>query len=139
MVTLDDVDQPIPDAQRKGFLQFALPSSSPTCRLTVYRQISSGDVGIYVFDTRDGPGRAAISTLVEQHGEAILKELGGTAGIRERKGLRIFSEERRFGDLTDPAIRSEAIRWLAERTNTFVNVLRPAIRAAAADLEDLDR
>ena len=35
--------------------------------------------------------------------------------------------------LQQPEVRKKAFFWLAERVNTFVNVLRPRVRSAAAD------
>jgi hypothetical protein len=39
------------------------------------------------------------------------------------------------GSLDQADERKRAISWLAERVNTFVNVLRPRIRSAAADYQ----
>lgn len=44
----------------------------------------------------------------------------------------------RFGDPSDAKIGAKALAWLADRTNTFINVLRPAIRSAVADIEEVD-
>ena len=32
-----------------------------------------------------------------------------------------------------PPVRKQAFAWLAERTNAFVNILRPRVRSAVAD------
>ena len=37
--------------------------------------------------------------------------------------------------LEQPEERKKAFSWLAERVNTFVNVLRPRVRSAAADYQ----
>jgi hypothetical protein len=37
--------------------------------------------------------------------------------------------------LEQPEERKKAFSWLAERANTFVNVLRPRVRSAAADYQ----
>ena len=37
--------------------------------------------------------------------------------------------------LEQPEERKKAFSWLAERVNTFVNVLRPRMRSAAADYQ----
>jgi hypothetical protein len=39
------------------------------------------------------------------------------------------------GSLEQPEVRKKAFSWLAERVNTFVNVLRPRMRSAAADYQ----
>ena len=41
----------------------------------------------------------------------------------------------RVGSFEQPEVREEAFSWLAERVNTFVNVLRPRMRSAAADYQ----
>jgi len=43
-------------------------------------------------------------------------------------------EKKHFGDLSQDATRGAALDWLATQTNDFINVFRPAIRAAAAEL-----
>ena len=37
--------------------------------------------------------------------------------------------------LEQPGGRKKALSWLAERVNTFVNVLRPRMRSAATDYQ----
>jgi hypothetical protein len=39
------------------------------------------------------------------------------------------------GSLEEPEVRKMAFSWLAERVNTFVRVLRPRMRSAAADYQ----
>ena len=39
------------------------------------------------------------------------------------------------GSLEQLEVRKKAFSWLAERVNTFVNVLRPRMRSAAADYQ----
>ncbi|MGE0260526.1 MAG: hypothetical protein AB7T18_17410, partial [Alphaproteobacteria bacterium] len=39
------------------------------------------------------------------------------------------------GSLDQPELRKKALCWLAERANTFVRVLRPRMRSAAADYQ----
>jgi hypothetical protein len=46
----------------------------------------------------------------------------------------LIMDEIRTGALSDPDERTKAFGWLRERTNDFVNVLRPRVRAASADL-----
>jgi hypothetical protein len=39
------------------------------------------------------------------------------------------------GSLEQPEVRNQAFSWLAERVNTFVNVLRPRMRSLADDYQ----
>lgn len=66
--------------------------------------------------------------------EAISKELGGTAIVESDDfGRPRIIDYKVFGPLDDAATRAKAFEWLRERTNTFVNVLRPRVRSAVAD------
>lgn len=60
--------------------------------------------------------------------------LGGTATLTERDGLPFISDALQVQKLDDPTARAKAFDWLTERTNTFINILRPRIRSAVADL-----
>ena len=60
--------------------------------------------------------------------------LSGTAHLtRDRYGRQRIVDGKLFGDLGQPQVRASAFVWLAERVNTFVNVLRPRIRDAVVD------
>lgn len=61
--------------------------------------------------------------------------LNGTATLTEKDGVPLISDALSPGNLDDPAIRSRAFDWLTERTNTFINVLRPRVRSASADYQ----
>lgn len=71
-------------------------------------------------------------------GDDLITDLGDTTTRSETKASGPASDERHFGDLSDPAIRVEALAWLADRTNTFINVLSPASWSAVADIEEVD-
>ncbi|MGY6163928.1 hypothetical protein [Paraburkholderia strydomiana] len=70
----------------------------------------------------------------------IRADLGGKAEIFQRPadGRKSICERRRFGNADSPAIREQMYEWLAERTNAFVNALRPRVRSAAADFQRSD-
>ncbi|MBJ6986567.1 MULTISPECIES: hypothetical protein [unclassified Devosia] len=127
---LDDKEQAIPKASRAGYLAFTLPAKGGW--LTVYREKLKNRVGVFLSATRDTVGEAAMFAVVEDEA-AILRELGGTAEVIERDGRRTVSDSKVFTDLTSPVDRHQAFLWLAERTNTFINVLRPRVRAVAQD------
>jgi hypothetical protein len=70
--------------------------------------------------------------------DAVKDQLGGSARVDDTKirdGRPTIIDSRQFGDLNQPDVRKRAFEWLAERVNTFVNVIRPRIRAAAADYQ----
>jgi hypothetical protein len=135
---LDDPEQPVPRAPRQGFITFTLPAPGGTSWITVYREMAKGDVGVFLSFTRDTLGQRATEKIVEQAGQEILNDLGGTAFETHRNGIRTFADKRHVGNLSDDAVRDVAIAWLAARTNDFVNVLRPAVRSAILDIQESD-
>ena len=70
-------------------------------------------------------------------GGAVKDQLGGTAKLSTttRGTLDTIIDSLEVGSLEQPEVRKKAFRWLAERVNTFVNVLRPRMRSAAADYQ----
>jgi hypothetical protein len=70
-------------------------------------------------------------------GGAVKDQLGGTAKLSTtRLGTRdTIIDSFEVGSLEQPEARKKAFSWLAERVNTFVNVLRPRMRSAAADYQ----
>lgn len=131
---LDDPEQPIPRASRQGYLNFMLPAPSGTSWITVYRNMAKNEVGLTLSGHRDTPGEYARRVIGEDWA-TVGPLLGGAASLGEKDGLPTISDTLRPGDLTNPAVRARAFEWLAERTNTFVNVLRPRVRSAVADYQ----
>ncbi|MEC7765111.1 MAG: hypothetical protein VX874_24610 [Pseudomonadota bacterium] len=138
VLDLDDPDQPIPRAPRQGFIAFVLPAPGATAWINVYRNITKGNVGLSLAYTRDTTGSQAVEALMREVGDDFIPDLGGTAARSNTKAFGPPVDERHFGDLSDAVTRAEALEWLADRTNTFINVLRPAIRSAVADIEEVD-
>ena len=70
-------------------------------------------------------------------GGAVKDELGGTVRLYKVAGGSLDSiiDSLEVGSLEQPEVRKEAFSWLAERVNTFVRVLRPPMRSAAADYQ----
>ena len=68
-------------------------------------------------------------------GGAVKDELGGTAKLSKttRGTLDTIINSLQVESLEQPEVRKKAFSWLAERVNTFVRVLRPRMRSAAAD------
>jgi hypothetical protein len=70
-------------------------------------------------------------------GGAVKDQLGGTAKVgKTTLGTHdTIIDSFPVGPLDQPEVRKKAFTWLAERVNTFVNVLRPRMRSAAADYQ----
>src|SRR5262249_33153075 len=121
---LDDPEQPKPKPTRLGMIFLSL---SRTSWLTVYRVLRSGEVGIYLSCFRDTPGAYAMQAIVDEWkaGGAVKDELGETVMLHKvaRGNLDSIIDSLRVGSLEQPEIRKRAFSWLAERVNTFVNVL----------------
>ena len=127
---LDDPEQQIPKAARLGYVAFPLPARSSW--LTVYRNRDRGEVGVYLSSHRNTEGDYARQVIVDDWA-GVKDQLGGTARIIDEKGRSLIRDVCTFGALDQPEVRKAAFSWLAERVNTFVNVLRPRVRSAAAD------
>jgi hypothetical protein len=127
---LDDPEQPIPRPARQGHIAFTLPA--PTSWLTVYRNLRRGEVGVALSYWADTAGESAVKAIVDDW-DAVKAELGGTATLTTHKDRPYISEALTVGQLNDPEVRKRAFEWLRGRVNSFVNVLRPRARSAAAD------
>ena len=85
---------------------------------------------------KNSPAEAAVRAVVESWSDGLSQQIGGTAFLHTGKdGKLTILEKKQFGDLSQATARSAALDWLATRTNDFINVFRPAIRAAAAEPE----
>jgi hypothetical protein len=67
--------------------------------------------------------------------DTVKGELGGTAKLTEIDGRLRPCDSLIAGRLDQAEVRAKGFAWLAERVNTFVNVLRPRIRSAAAEYQ----
>jgi hypothetical protein len=134
---LDDPEQPKPRPARLGYISLSLPAR--TSWLTVYRTLHPGRVGIFLSCWRNTPGAYAMQAIVDEWkaGGAVKEELVGTVRLYKTAGGSVDSiiESLEVGPLEQPEVREKAFSWLAERVNTFVNVLRPRMRSAAADYQ----
>ena len=70
-------------------------------------------------------------------GDKVKDELGETAKLSKTTlgTLDTIIDTLQVGSLEQPEVGKKAFCWLAERVNTFVNVLRPRMRSAAADYQ----
>lgn len=130
---LDDPEQSIPKPAKLGYLSFMLPAPQGSCWLTVWRDVSRGQVGITLSWSRGYAGEAAALNILDEW-ESVARELGGAASLVEIRGRRTLGEHLQVGNLEDPEVRGSAFCWLRERLNAWVNVLRPRIRSSVADL-----
>lgn len=131
---LDDPEQQVGRAPRQGYITFTLPAPGGVCWLTVYRNMAKNEVGLFLSSQRDSAGEYARRVIGEDWA-TVGPLLGGTASLSEKDGVPLISDALRPGNLEDPSIRARAFDWLTERTNTFINVLRPRVRSAAADYQ----
>jgi len=144
-LSLDDPDQRLANPTNQGAIYFPLPAPGGTAWLTVFRVIAKWEVGLFLSYTRGSDGDRIVRRVLDDW-ETIRAELGGTvrqhvdrAGrkspVAEGEAPRtLIQDEFRTGPWTDPAEKAKAMDWLRTRTNEFLNVLRPRVRAAAADL-----
>ncbi|MCV2870378.1 hypothetical protein OEW28_17325 [Defluviimonas sp. WL0002] len=133
---LDDPEQPIPRAPRQGHITFTMPAAGSSAWLTVYRIVAKGEVGMFLSYYKNSPAETAVRAVVENWSDGLSQRLGGTAFVHMGKDEKLtILEKKQFGDLSQATARSAALDWLTTRTNDFINVFRPAIRAAAAEPE----
>ena len=134
VLKLDDPEQQIPKPARQGYLAFMLPAPGGSSWLMVYRNMGRGEVGVFLSSSRNSAGDYAMHAIVDEWG-AVKDQLGGTAKVIEENGRSVIRDSHIFGGLDQPEVRRKAFAWLAERVNTFVNVMRPRVRSAAADFQ----
>lgn len=132
---LDDPEQSKPKPARLGYISLSLPA--PTSWLTVYRGFRPDRVGIFLSCWRNTAGAYAVRAILDEWkaGGPVREELGGTAKLDKtmRGNVDTIIDTLQVEALERPEARKEAFSWLAERVNTFVRVLRPRMRSAAAD------
>jgi hypothetical protein len=141
-LSLDDPEQRLANATNQGAIYFPLPSPRGTVWLTVFRVVARWEVGLFLSYTRGSEGEAIVRRILDDW-ESVKTELGGTARCyTDHKGLKatgaprtLIQDDLRTGSWMEADQRQKAFAWLRNRTNDFLNVLRPRIRAAAADLQ----
>lgn len=131
----DDPEQIIPKAPRLAYSTYALPA--PGSWLTVYRELAKNRVGVFLSCAKNTPGETIMQRIADDW-ESYKLDLGPGAVVFFREGRSTVGDEFEVQSLDNPADRERAFRWLAERLNTFVNVLRPRVRSAWADISESD-
>jgi hypothetical protein len=129
---IDDPEQPMPKPGRQGYITLPLPAPNGSSWLTVYREKAKHSLGVFLSSNRNSAGEFAMQTIVDAWDE-IKRELGGTATTIDRDGRTTVIDSRVFPALNTPEGKAHAFAWLAERVNTFINVVRPRVRSAAID------
>lgn len=137
---LDDPEQRKANATNQGAIYFPLPAPAGTAWLTVFRNVSRWEVGLFLSYTRGSDGERIVDRIIEDW-EIVRAELNGSVEIEIDTGQKSLGTPRRLildkiqtGPWTDPMEKLRAFEWLRRRANEFLNVLRPRVRAAAADL-----
>jgi hypothetical protein len=132
---LDDPEQPKPRPARLGYISLSLPA--PVSWLTVYRGFRPDRVGIFLSCHRNTAGAYARQAIIDEWkaGGAVKDELDGTVRLDKTTfgSMDTIIDRLQVESLEQPEERKKAFCWLAERVNTFVNVLRPRMRSLAAD------
>lgn len=131
---IDDPEQPVPAPARLGYLSFMLPAPSGSSWLTVYRDQRANEVGVFLSSSRNSAGEYAMQVVADEW-QQIRQELNGTAQLLQADGRPRIIDSLKAGSLEDANSRGRAFAWLAERVNTFINVLRPRVRSAVADFQ----
>lgn len=129
---IDDPEQPVPKASRMGYISVMLPAPNGSSWLTVYREKPKNTLGVFLSSSRNSAGEHAMEAIVDAWDE-IKGELGGTARIIDRSGRQTIIDSCVFEDLVTVEGKAEAFRWLSERVNSFINVMRPRVRSASQD------
>ena len=132
---LDDPDQMPPPAARGGHVVFKFGAPGGTSWLTVYRDMRGNSVGLDLSWNVNSVGERAAKMLAGQASD-IRSELGPEATVDFTQDEPIVSQKFAVQNLEAADDRSAAIAWLQERTNAFVNSLRPRIRSALRELDD---
>lgn len=140
-LSLDDPEQRMANATNQGAVYFPLPAPGGTAWLTVFRVVARWEVGLFLSYTRGSDGERIVRRILDDW-ESVQAELGGTVHYYvDEKGSKslgaprtLIQDEIRTGPWTNPAEKQKALEWLRKRTNEFLNVFRPRVRAAAADL-----
>lgn len=136
VLKLDDPEQSRPKPARWGALGFMLPAPNAASWLHVYRDKGRGELGVYLGYSKNSAGEYAMRTIAEDWA-TVKDELGGNATITQQKDGRVrIGDARSVGSLDEPEIRKAGFAWLADRVNTFVNVIRPRVRSAVMDYQE---
>jgi hypothetical protein len=122
-----------PPAALGGNVVFKFGAPGGSSWLTVYRDMRNNRVGLDLSSNRNSVGEQA-SRALAVHADEIAAELGPGATINFGGERPVIAQDLTVKDLEDLEERARAIAWLQERTNAFINAIRPRIRSALRDL-----
>ena len=132
----DEPDQPTPNVSKQGYVYLLTPVPGGSLWITVFRSVRDSRVGLFLSYHRNSPGER-IARLLNEDFAAIRAELGGNVSLRsDNIGRQLIQDDLTVPSLTTPHDRDTAINWLRQRSNEFVNALRPRIKNALADLDE---
>jgi hypothetical protein len=129
---LDDPEQMIPSPALGGHIVFKFGAPGGSSWLTVYRDARYDAVGLTLSSNLGSPGERASVMLAEQAKEIAAELEGATVDFSQPRPD--ISQRYVVRDLDDHAERQRAIAWLQQKTNAFINCLRPRIRSALIGL-----
>jgi hypothetical protein len=92
------------------------------------------EVGVFLSSSRNSAGEYAMQAIASDW-DLVKGQLGGTAKLVEREGRPRIIDSLVVGPLDQAEVRKRAFAWLAERVNSFVNIVRPRVRSAVADYQ----
>lgn len=123
----------LPSPSLGGHVVFKLGAPGGSSWITVYRDVRYNAVGLTLSSNVNSPGERA-SRLLSDQADDISNELPGAtvdfSGDRPDISQRLV-----LRDLNNAEDRQKALSWLRERTNAFVNCLRPRIRSALSEID----
>ncbi|MDX8481551.1 hypothetical protein RFN28_24260 [Mesorhizobium sp. VK24D] len=94
--------------------------------MTVYRDMRANRVGLDLSSNRNSVGERASKALASE-AEELAAELGPDVTIDFAGDRPVIAQDFTVQDLEKPEDRARALNWLQERTNAFINALRPRI------------
>ncbi|MBB3458688.1 hypothetical protein FHT86_007014 [Rhizobium sp. BK313] len=129
---LDDPQQPVPRPSLGGHVVFKLGAPGGSSWITVYRDTSKNVAGLALSSNINSAGERASKMLASQAAEISSDLPGATVDFSPERPMIV--ERLALKNLENPADRERAISWLRERTNAFVNALRPRVRSALLEM-----
>lgn len=129
---LDDPEQMLPSPSLGGHIVFKFGAPGGSSWLTVFRDVRYNAVGLALSSNVGSPGEKASMMLVDQANEISTELEGATVDFSQPRPD--ISQRYLVQNLNDPKDRQRAINWLQDRTNAFINCLRPRIRSALLEM-----
>lgn len=131
-LSLDDPQQPMANATRKGNIFFSMPPNGGQVWLSAFFVQSKGTVGVYLRFASGDLGKRLFESLKEGK-EAIEEEIALPMNWRAEplanKLLSISSyQSYGKGEAKNPENRKEILEFLADAINRYVNVFRPRLK-----------